>query len=266
MNGKMFRALLWKEWRESRLRFLALFCTFHLPLVFFYQAMRMLKGRQHDLFVFQIAAPRNMYATLFYQSAFNMTIGLFLIAFFAASAFSGEYEGNRLFFMFERPVRRGALLAVKWGVYMFEALVAICLSLFTSQLLVYLAYNADGSPVLAIPGEQLAEVLGACLRGAIWLAVLGAGAFGSSFLFAVVFPRWWTGMIAGTITVGTFLLFMYFRIYDWMFWAFTHQPGPAGPPIEKYARLEGGPLLWLLVPALLCYAASHHFLKRKEIR
>ncbi len=265
MTRSITKALLWKEWRESRLKFLALFLAFHLPLVGFLRFATLLKRPAHDLLAIEQMGHKILYATLFYQSAFNLTVGLFLLGFFAASAFAGEYEGNRLFFILERPVPRAAFLAVKSAVYGLEALVCISVSLLTSQLIVYLAYRMDGSPLLAIPGGDLADVATAGLRGMVWLGALGLVAFTCSFLFAVFFEKWWAGMAAGTITVAVLLYLLYFRIYQWMFFSFTHPSSAASPSIDDYARLEAVPLGLMLTAAFLIYGTAHSVFKRKEI-
>lgn len=262
MNWRMARALVWKEWRESRLKFLALLGAFHLPLIGFVRAAYFLKRPAHDLLAFKIAEQHNLYATLFYQSAFTITVGLFLVAFFGASAFAWDYEGNRVFFMFERPIKRRWFLAVKWSVYALEALVSLCVSLFSTQILVYLFYNADGSPVLAISGDQLAAVLQASGRGAVWLAALGLFAFAWSFFFGAWFQKWWTALVAGGAVVGLFLALMYFRIYGWMFLSFTHE-SPVS--IDRYAELHAAPLVVLLTAAIAAYAAAQLIFRRKEI-
>lgn len=265
MTWSITKALLWKEWRESRLKFLALLLAFHLPLVGFMRFATLLKKPSHDLAALEQMGQKILYATLFYQSAFNLTVGIFLLSFFAGSAFAGEYENNRLFFVLERPIRRRAFLAVKSAVYGLEALVCISASLFTTQLIVYLAYNLDGSPLLAIPPDDLADVTGAGLRGAVWLVVLGLAAFACSFLFGVYFEKWWAGMVAATITIAVLLYLLYFRIYDWMLFSFVHPDGAASRSIDNYARLEVLPLGLMLTAALLIYGAAHYVFERKEI-
>ncbi len=262
MSWSMTRALVWKEWRESRLKFLALLGAFHLPLIGFVRAAYFLKRPEHDLLAFKMAEQHNLYATLFYQSAFAMTIGLFLVAFFGASAFAWDYEGNRVFFIFERPVSRAWFLSVKWTVYAAEALVSACVSLFTTQLFVYFFYNAEGSPVLAISEEQLTGVLQASVRGALWLAALGLGAFAWSFFFGAWFQKWWTALVAGGAAVGVFLALMYFRIYGWMLLRFTHETPVS---IDRYAQLQALPLVLLLLAVVAAFAAAQYVFRRREI-
>ncbi len=266
MNWSIIKALLWKEWRESRFKLLALALALHLPLVGYIRLASLLKNPDREAPALKLMAANILNGILFYQSAFNLTVGLFLVSFFAASAFAGEFEGNRLFFVLDRPVRRPLFLAVKSVVYGLEALVCICTSLFTSQLFVYLTYNLEGSSALAIPVENLATGWSAGLRGAIWLGVLGLVAFACSFLFGILFEKGWAGMVAGTVTVAVFLYLLYFTIYDWMLFSFVHPSGAATPSIDNYARLEVLPLGLLLAAALLLYAAAQQAFRRKEIR
>lgn len=262
MSWMMTRALAWKEWRESRLKFLALLGGFHLPLIGFIRVAYFLKQPAHDLLAFKVAEQRHLYATLFYQTAFTFTIGLFLIAFFGASAFAWDYENHRIFFVFERPVRRGWALSVKWVVYAAEAMVSVCISLFTTQLFVFLFYNAEGSPALAISGNQLAGVLQAAVRGAVWLAALGLAAFAWSFFFGALFQKWWTALVAGGTVVGLFLALMYFRIYSWMLLRFTHEMPVS---LDAYAVLAAVPLSLLLVASAAAFVAAQYVFGRKEI-
>jgi len=262
MSWMMTRALIWKEWRESRLKFLALLGAFHLPLIGFIRAAHFLKQPNHDLLAFKLAEQHNLYATLFYQSGFAITVGLFLLAFFGASAFAWDYEGNRVFFVCERPVSRGWFLSVKWTVYAIEALVSVCVSLFTTQLFVYFFYNADGSPLLAVSAQELTGVLQASVRGAVWLAALGLSAFALSFFFGASLQKWWTALVAGGAVVGLFLALMYFKIYGWMLLRFTHE-SPVS--VDKYAELQTLPLVLLLLAGVVAYAAAQYVFRRKEI-
>jgi len=262
MSWTMTRAVIWKEWRESRLKFLALLGAFHLPLIGFIRAAYFLKQPDHDLFAFRLVENQHLYATLFYQSGFAITVGLFLIGFFGASAFAWDYESNRVFFIFERPVNRGSYLWLKWAVYASEAVAAVCVSLFTTQLIVWLFYNADGSPLLAIPIEQLTAVFQASFRGAVWLAALGLAAFAWSFFFGAWFQKWWTALVAGGTVVGLFLALMYFRLYGWILLRFTHEPPVS---LDNYAQLQAWPLVALLLSVVAACIAAQWVFRRREI-
>ena len=87
MNRNILKALLWKEWRETRWKWLAFYAAFHIPAIIGTLIFVFNKWLRFDIMVMNNSmAKQYLQSFLLVQSGFVITAGLFLIAFFAAGA------------------------------------------------------------------------------------------------------------------------------------------------------------------------------------
>lgn len=139
MTRAMRRALVWKEWRETRWRWLAFVLAFHLPaligtfVVLFNERVRFDLAVSTD----QMAVTA-LNLALIVQSGFVLSAGLFLLAFFASAAVAPEIASHEMFFLFERPIRRREILRLKFLVGLIQAILCVGFSILTTLALVYL--------------------------------------------------------------------------------------------------------------------------------
>ena len=168
-----------------------------------------------------------------------------------------------MYFTLDRPIRRSWLLGVKFVLGAAQSIVAIGVSLIST---VTAAYALTGWQ----PGEpptdaSFGDALGASLRGATWLAVMALLVFSTTFTLTVFFGKWWSGVVAGGLTLITLLYFMYFRIYGWILFDFVHPAVHSPPNLEAYAAWQATPLLVMALLAGVFYIAAWRLFERKEL-
>jgi len=255
---KALKALFWKEWRETRGRWLALLLAFHIPLAVGLLLALTQPANDPSAGVEAVAAHRVVVA-LFYQTAYSFTVGLFLIAFFAAGSFAGELERRQMYFTLDRPIRRAWLLAVKFGLGAAQSVIAVGASLVSTVTVSYAYAGGD------VAGASFSDALAASARGATWLALMALLVFSATFTLTVFFGKWWSGVVAGALALVTLLYFMYFRIYGWILYDLVHPAVHSPPYLGAYAAWQAAPLMVMALLAGLFYAAAWWLFERKEL-
>ena len=116
MTKNILKAMLWKEWRETRWKWLAFALAFHIPLFIACMVFTLREAARFDLYALSDSvAAQALAVTLVAQSSFLITAGLFLLAFFAVGSIGAELDNRSMFFLFERPVRRWQRPACDWA-------------------------------------------------------------------------------------------------------------------------------------------------------
>ncbi|MCI0604058.1 hypothetical protein L0156_13740 [bacterium] len=94
MNRKVVEALFWKEWRETRRRWMVFLLIFHLPVFVVLGRLSLDGALRTQVFAnandFNIG--KNLLDIVVVQGLFSLTVGLFLIAFHAAGIVAPETE------------------------------------------------------------------------------------------------------------------------------------------------------------------------------
>ena len=266
MTKSILKAMLWKEWRETRWKWLAFAFAFHIPLIIAGLVVTFRQEARFDLYA--LSDPVVMYAfefALVFQSGFLITAGLFLLAFFAVGSIGAELDNQSMFFLFERPVRRWQVLLFKYDVGAVQTTTCVGLSLLTTLTAVYLVTAAAATNVsLAGSWDTFALVVANGVRGAVWTTVIALMVYSATFLFSVWFEKWWIAVIAGAVSLV--LMFYYFgrHMIDWV----ISKAAPSGDNInlEFYGRLELVPILGMLMISAGLYFASQYVFARKEMR
>ena len=269
MTRAMRRALIWKEWRETRWRWLAFVLAFHLPaligtfVVLFNERVRFDLAVSTD----QIAVTA-LNLTLIVQSGFVLSAGLFLLAFFASGAVAPEIASHEMFFLFERPIRRREILLLKFLVGLSQTTLCVGFSILTTLALAYLGLLVLAPGVtLAGSGSDFLRILTNGLRGTLWMGLLGGTVFAGTFLFSVIFGRWWVAVIAGAISLAGMFSFLGERLFDWILANVLRESrGPETVNLELYAQLEPVPLVTMAAITALLYLAAQHAFDRKELK
>ena len=268
MNGTMLKAMLWKEWRETRWKWLAFAVAFHLPLALAGFVLTFREGARFDLMALTNAvAAQGLEVALVIQSGFLITAGLFLLAFFAVGSVGAELDNHTIFFLFERPVRRWQILLTKFAVGAVQATSCVGASILTTLAIVYAAMVAGASNVtLDGSWSGFVNVITNGTRGAVWTVVIALMVYSATFLFSVLFEKWWIAVIAGAISlVG---MFYYFgeMLVEWVISRATRNPNGDGVNLEFYSRLDPVPILVMLAVTAAFYFASQIVFARKEMR
>jgi ABC-type transport system involved in multi-copper enzyme maturation permease subunit len=271
VTKQILKAMLWKEWRETRWKWLAFACAFHIPLFIAGLTFALRESARFDLYALSdsVAAQALEFALVF-QSGFLITAGLFLLAFFAVGSIGAELDNRSMFFLFERPVRRWQVLLFKYVVGAVQTTTCVGLSLITTLTVVYFVMAAAASNVtLAGSWDSFVLIVSNGVRGAVWTTIIALMVYSATFLFSVWFEKWWIAVIAGAVSLV--LMFYYFgsNLIDWVISRAARQsegPGGGGVNLEFYSRLELVPILAMLLISAGLYMASQYVFARKEMR
>lgn len=266
MTGNILKAMLWKEWRETRWKWLAFAFAFHIPLCIAGLTFALRESSRFDLYALSDSvAAQALEVALVAQSAFLITAGLFLLAFFAVGSIGAELDNRSMFFLFERPVKRWQVLLFKYVVGAVQTTTCVGLSILSTLTIVYFIVAASATNVtLAGSWGAFLSVVSNGVRGTVWTMVIGLMVYSATFLFSVWFEKWWIAVIAGAVSlVG---MFYYFggNLFDMIISTATR--GKDGIDLSLYGRLEAGPILAMLMISAGLYFASQYVFARKEMR
>jgi ABC-type transport system involved in multi-copper enzyme maturation permease subunit len=263
----MLKAMLWKEWRETRWKWLAFALAFHIPLGIAGLALLFRESVRFDLYALSDAvAAQVLEFALVLQSGFLITAGLFLLAFFAVGSVGAELDNRSIFFLFERPVKRWHLLLFKYAVGGVQTILCVGLSILTTVAAVYVVMAAASANVtLAGSWPSFVAVVSNGARGAVWTTVIALMVYSGTFLFSVWLEKWWIAVIAGAVSLV--LMFYYFGgdLFDWVInRTMVARRGEAA--LEFYGRLDPVPILFMLLVSAALYFASQYIFARKEMK
>jgi ABC-type transport system involved in multi-copper enzyme maturation permease subunit len=267
MTRPMLEALLWKEWRETRWKWLAFAFAFHIPLGIAGLVFWLQETARFDLYAMSDAiASQILEVALVAQSSFLITAGLFLLAFFAVGSVGAELDNRSIFFLFERPIKRGHLLFLKYAVGAVQTMTCVGISLLTTITFTYLVAAAAATNVtLSGSWGAYTEVISNGLRGSLWTMVIGLMVYSATFLFSVVFEKWWIAVIAGAISLVGMFYYFGASLFDWIISAATRdRDGDVN--LDLYGRLDPVPILVMLLVSTGLYFAAQYVFARKEMK
>ena len=268
MNREMIKALLWKEWRETRWKWLAFAVAFHGPLFLAGLALTLEESVRFDLHaVSNPITGQVLEFALIAQSVFLITAGLFLLAFFAVGSVGAELDNSSIFFLFERPVRRGHVLVIKYLLGAVQTMTCVGLSILSSLTFVY-AVMVAGSTHVTLEGSWGAytNVVANATRGTVWTMVIGLMVYSATFLFSVWFEKWWIAVIAGAVSLVLMFIYLGSYLIDWVVSRATRATDGDSVNLELYSQLEFAPIFGMLLVAAGLYFASQYVFARKEMR
>jgi ABC-type transport system involved in multi-copper enzyme maturation permease subunit len=267
VTNNILKAMLWKEWRETRLKWLAFGFAFHIPLLIAGLTFTLRESNRFDLYALSDSvAAQVLEVALVAQSAFLITAGLFLLAFFAVGSVGAELDNQSMFFLFERPVRRWHVLLFKYVVGAVQTTTCVGLSILTTLTIVYLVTSAAATNVtLAGSWGAFAMVASNGLRGTVWTMVIALMVYSATFLFSVWFEKWWIAVIAGAVSIVGMFYYFGSIIFDLIISAATRDKG-GDVNLDLYGRLDPVPILIMLLVSTGLYFASQYVFARKEMK
>jgi len=266
VTKNILKAMLWKEWRETRWKWLAFAVAFHIPLCIATLVVSFREEARFDLYALSDSVVSYAFEfALVFQSGFLITAGLFLLAFFAVGSIGAELDNQSMFFLFERPVHRWQILLFKYAVGAVQTTTCVGVSLLTTLTAVYLVIAAAATNVtLAGSWDTFALVVGNGVRGAVWTTVIALMVYSGTFLFSVWFEKWWIAVIAGAVSLVLMFYFFGSNLIDWVI--SKAAPSSDNINLELYGRLEVMPILAMLMISAGLYLASQYVFARKEMR
>ena len=268
MTRNILKAMLWKEWRETRWKWLAFAAAFHIPLCIATLVMTFRKEARFDLYALSDAvAAQGFEFALVVQSVFLITAGLFLLAFFAVGSIGAELDNQSMFFLFERPVKRWHVLLFKYAVGAVQTTTCVGLSILSTLTVVYLVMAAAATNVtLGGAWGAYAVVASNALRGTVWTVVVSLMVYSATFLFSVWFEKWWIAVIAGAVSLVLMFIYLGSYLIDWVVRRATRATDGDSVNLELSSQLEFVPIFGMLLVAAGLYFASQYVFMRKEMR
>jgi ABC-type transport system involved in multi-copper enzyme maturation permease subunit len=263
----MLKAMIWKEWRETRWKWLAFALAFHIPLFIAGLTMTLRESARFDLYALSDSvAAQVLEVALVAQSVFLITAGLFLLAFFAVGSVGAELDNRSMFFLFERPVRRWHVLLFKYVVGAVQTTTCVGLSILTTLAVVYLAMAAAATNVtLAGSWGSFVLLISNGVRGTVWTMVIALMVYSATFLFSVWFEKWWIAVIAGAVSLVGMFYYFGVNLFDWIISAATRDKS-GDVNLDLYGRLDPVPILVMLLVSTGLYFASQYVFSRKEMK
>lgn len=267
MTKAMLNAMLWKEWRETRWKWLAFAVAFHIPLAIAALTMALQESARFDIHALSNAvAAQVLEVALVAQSVFLITAGLFLLAFFAVGSVGSELDNHSMFFLFERPVKRWNVLIFKYTLGAVQATTCVGLSIISTLAIVYASMAATAPNVtLAGSWNSFALVVSNGLRGSVWTMVIALMVYSATFLFSVWFEKWWIAVIAGAVSIVGMFYYFGAMFFDLIISAATRDKG-GDINLDLYGRLDPVPILLMLVVSITLYFAAQYVFARKEMK
>ncbi len=192
----MMRQIVWKEWRENRWKYGALWLVFNLPIL----ALTVLLGVSR--------AARTPFADLsdqtfmkylplpVFESAAIVTVFLFATGFLGLTTFLPEAEDKSVFFLFEQPLARWRYALAKIANGAAHVALAVLAASLLAPAAVYGLMLLGGRVTAAASGAAFGVVMAAALRAGLWSALVSIAAFAGCALIGSVVPRWWLATIA----------------------------------------------------------------------
>src|SRR5205085_2079158 len=139
----------------------------------------------------------------------------------------------------------------------------------TTLTLGYLALLGVASGV-TVPGSWhiFIDTVQSGLRGTLWTGVIGLMVFSSTFLFSVIFEKWWVGVIAGAIALIGMFYFLGAKIFEWLLTNVFKNSGKNvnGLNLDLYAQIDPIPILTMLVVTAAFYFSAQYMFSRKEMK
>ena len=263
----MIKAMLWKEWRETRWKWLAFAVAFHGPLFLAGLVITLEESVKFDLKAMSDPITGQVLEfALIAQSVFLITAGLFLLAFFAVGSVGAELDNRSIFFLFERPVRRGHVLLLKYLLGAVQAMTCVGLSILSSLAFVY-AVMVAGSTHVTLEGSwgAFTNVVANATRGTVWTMVIGLMVYSATFLFSVLFEKWWIAVIAGAVSLLGMFYYFGANLFDMIISAATRN-GEGDIDLSLYGRLDPVPILVMLIVSTGLYVTAQYVFVRKEMK
>jgi ABC-type transport system involved in multi-copper enzyme maturation permease subunit len=275
MNWKCFTGLLWKEWRETRLRALLLLLSFLIPNIYLIAKMGLKRAATLPFFTTQFDTATNYIGfVLPFQFYFLITFGLLLIAILGSRMIAPEIENHQIFFLCERPMRRSFIVSAKFLVGAAEVCAAVALSIEITRITFFLLSPLvlkDATLSLAWHSIANLRLFGTTLVYSSTVGILGIAVFSAALFCSVLFNKWWIGEAIG---IMTFILLFHFSNWNVFIWF-------EGSHATRISRLNSGllhqdfsgfehlrPSLSLLFVglALLFYGMTYYWFSRKELK
>lgn len=235
----MIRALIWKEWREHRARYLFYWLTLNTPILLVAIALAVSSGARTPFADLSDATVLKYLPLALGAPLMAATLFLLATGYLAVATFTPEIENRTLLFVSEQPLSRRKYVAVKLLAGGAHVVLAVCFASLFATLAAYGMMLVSGKITPAGSAAAFQAVWAASARAAVWSSLISLMIFSASALASALVPRWW---LAAVISVALAVIFF---IYGFDFFSFTADIGNETMSISM--GLSSGSFQWVTV-------------------
>jgi hypothetical protein len=211
----MIRAIIWKEWREHRAKYVAYWLALNAPVLLVALAVGVSRAARTPFADLSDSTVLKYLPLAFAEPLLLATVFLLVTGYLATTTFRPEIEDGSLFFVYEQPLSRRRYVAMKLLIGGFHAVVAVCFATLFVTAAVYAMMLLSGKVTWAGSAGAFQAVLAASGRAAVWCAPISLVVFTACALVSALAPRWWMAA-AGSIGITILMIFA-----GWSFFDFT---------------------------------------------
>lgn len=202
----MIRQIAWKEWRENRGKYAALWLVFNLPIVGIALMLALSRASRTPFADLSNQTFMKYLPLPLWVAPTTITIFLFMTGYVGVAMFLPEAEDRSMFFLFEQPMARWRYAAAKLGTGGAQVALAVVAASLLAPVVCYGGMLASGKVTVAASGAAFGVVMAAALRAGLWCALVSVAVFAGCALIGSVVPRWWLATICGLLFVLGFAI------------------------------------------------------------
>jgi hypothetical protein len=211
----MIGALIWKDWREHRAKYLFYWVALNTPILAVAAVLAVSPGARTPFADLSDGTALKYLPLALGVPLVVSTLLLLATGYLAVATFTPEIEDRTLLFVSEQPVSRQRYVAMKLLIGGVQVVLAVSFAALFAAVVAYGMMLASGRVTAAGTAGAFYAVLGAAARGAVWSSLISLIVFTGSALVAALVPRWWLAA-AGSVALTVLLL-----IYAHDFFSFT---------------------------------------------
>ena len=240
----MIRAIIWKEWREHRGKFIAYWAALNAPILLVALAVGISRAARTPFADLSDSTVLKYLPLALGEPLLLATAWLLVTGFLAVATFSPEIENGSLFFVFEQPLSRRRYALTKLAIGGLHVALAACFATLFATSAAYAMMLIGGKVTLAGSAGAFQAVLAASARASVWCLLISLIVFTGSALTSALAPRWWIAA-AGSVGITVLLIGL-----GSDFFSFTADIA-GGDPMSISAALNSGSAQWVTVSRAL---------------
>jgi ABC-type transport system involved in multi-copper enzyme maturation permease subunit len=240
----MIHAIIWKEWREHRAKYLAYWIALNAPILIVAVAVGISTAARTPFADLSDSTVLKYLPLTLGEPLLVATVFLLVTGCLAVATFSPEIEDGSLFFVYEQPLSRKQYVAMKLLIGGIQVVLAACFATLFATAVAYAIMLLGGKVTWAGSTEAFRAVLAASARAAVWCSLISLIVFTGSALISALAPRWWIAA-AGAVGIAVLLVTL-----GSDFFSFTADITQA-EPMSISAGLSTGSAQWVTVSRAL---------------
>jgi ABC-type transport system involved in multi-copper enzyme maturation permease subunit len=248
----MIGAIIWKEWREHRAKYLAYWLVLNAPILLVALTLGISKAARTPFADLSDSTVLKHLPLALGEPVLLATAFLLVTGFLAVATFSPEIEDGSLFFVYEQPLSRQRYAAMKLLLGGFHVVLAACFATLLATVAAYAMLLLSGKATLAGSSGAFYAVMAASARAAVWCSLISLIVFTGSALVSALAPRWWMAA-AGSVVITVLLI-----AAGGDFFSFTADIAQ-GEPMSIGMGFSTGNAQWVTVSRALHFSEVNSF-------